>query len=460
MDPKDRAVYDKLQALLDNFKDNAEEACISIYGSDVFGLGAASHAEDDDRVAKKSKGTAITPGSLAALGGEGNHCSASQAEAMSEVGLTAAKRDGLKLCKQIKTKYESKSKNPLNTIEELVQAVGPDNADCATLKVPEHIAKWKQCAAVVIQKLEQVPNWTEESYANHFQTLIGEHRLAMDEYTHLFQIQKQMQETKMSNVHESSGKRRAIALTVRKYIGNGLLTDQGLPKSAMLYIGTEVFMMSETSKVPDFVTMKVRKVEKNDHWDQFLYLSKAAVTEALQEDAEPNEHHALLNLRHLEDSIPADRINQNIMKIQKVLGDATVAQDKYAGLTRMKMGPNERFSTLEWCPAALNRDGFRPHSFTSFGAPTLLYATKWGLRFGFEKQPPWVGLGFLMTQVRGSLTVLWWPMQSTIDSGGSTGQIIASLVASTGKDVSALLSTQSQHVCMQVAGYHQRFVIQ
>ena len=76
---------------------------------------------------------------------------------------------------------------------------------------------------------------------------------------------KVLKDVRSNETSKASGQRRREALDARRALGDGLLTAQGIPKSAMPFLSTEVFTIVEETKE---VQCKIHIGVKSELYDE------------------------------------------------------------------------------------------------------------------------------------------------------------------------------------------------
>ena len=209
---------------------------------------------------------------------------------------------------------------------------------------------------------------------------------------------------------KASGQRRKEALDARRALGDGLLTAQGIPKSAMPFLSTQVFSICDETKGVQCKDHTGVAKEFSDEAACGLVLGKKGTESNL------DEARKLIILY-------GERLAKGSAKLIAV---TKPEEDNFINFIKLTPKSGDEVNLCDWVPTCMGQYGEKPVDVDSWACPWLYHSSQFGARL-----TPHVmlhqGVGSLVAGYKGSTLVLVWPMQKTMKANADIAESVLML---------------------------------
>ena len=209
-------------------------------------------------------------------------------------------------------------------------------------------------------------------------------------------------------VHERASERRRTALSMRRILGDGLLTQQGLPKSLMPWLGLEVFGVDEKAKSISMIKCAKLSETLDSEWGTPFAATVASFGE--------NGHLQIL----------MDMFMRRLTSAHTKAVATTPESGTRISFICLAVKKGDPYIACDWVPGEFASCAKAPLAPTEFGNAWLYYSMEFGLRW-FPDVSPYPGIGSIVIGFKGQTCVLLWPMADTIEAKASLPEVFEML---------------------------------
>ena len=214
-----------------------------------------------------------------------------------------------------------------------------------------------------------------------------------------------LSKVRRDHIQTQASDRRRTALNMRRICGDGLLTQQGLAKSLMTFVGMEILGADEKTK--EFSVQPCAKLGSDVDFSKPF--SVALIADG-----------PLSNLRLLPEAI-GPRLQQRIDESIAALTNDGSSKISYC---RFAPTPTDTVSEGKWVPSDFAKYSASPGHVTKFGTIWLYFSMIFWLRW-LDNVKPLPGVGASHIGVAGEKVLVAWPMKDTVAAGSGLVDVMS-----------------------------------